>query len=60
MLVDSWQKSSYCGEGESCVHVTAANGAVKLTESSDPDGAILSTTAAAFAALTRALKGNRG
>lgn len=42
------------------MHVTAANGAVKLTESSDPSGAILSTTPAAFAALTAALKGNRG
>ncbi|MGW7468846.1 DUF397 domain-containing protein [Streptomyces xantholiticus] len=56
MLVDSWQKSSYCGEGESCVHVAAEAGSVKLTESSDPGGVILHTTPDAFASLTHALK----
>jgi hypothetical protein len=56
VLVDSWQKSSYCGEGESCVHVTAESGSVSLTESSDPDGLILRTTPDAFASLTHALK----
>ncbi|MEW2633848.1 DUF397 domain-containing protein [Streptomyces sp. NPDC048389] len=56
MFVDSWQKSSYCGEGESCVHVTASEGSVKLAESSDPDGLILRTTPDAFASLTHALK----
>lgn len=56
MLVANWQKSSYCGEGESCVHVSATDTTVRLTESSDPSGAILHTTPAAFAALTHALK----
>ncbi|MCX5342025.1 DUF397 domain-containing protein [Streptomyces atratus] len=52
-----WQKSSYCGEGESCVHIAApAPGTVCLTESSDPTGAILRTTPAAWAALVRTLK----
>ncbi|SFX90809.1 DUF397 domain-containing protein [Streptomyces atratus] len=53
----AWQRSSYCGQGESCVHIAAdAAGGVKLTESSDPTGAILRTTPDAWAALVRALK----
>ncbi|MFD7497960.1 MULTISPECIES: DUF397 domain-containing protein [unclassified Streptomyces] len=52
----SWQKSSYCGQGESCLYVAARSGAVSLTESSDPAGAILRTTPAAWAALVRTLK----
>ncbi|WP_239081098.1 DUF397 domain-containing protein [Streptomyces coelicoflavus] len=39
-----WQKSTYCGEGDSCVHVTAPPGAVHLTESSDPTGSILTVS----------------
>lgn len=51
-----WQKSSYCGQGESCLHVATHHGTVKLTESSDPTGAILRTTPAAWAALLRTVK----
>ena len=51
-----WQKSSYCSEGASCVHVASSPQAVHLTESSDPTGAILSATAAAFTALLVTLK----
>ncbi|WP_405389517.1 DUF397 domain-containing protein [Streptomyces sp. NBC_01102] len=51
-----WQKSSYCGQGESCVHVAARQGSVHLTESSDPSGAILNTTPTAWAALIRSVK----
>ncbi|WP_406382878.1 DUF397 domain-containing protein [Streptomyces sp. NBC_01618] len=52
-----WQKSSYCGEGESCVHISAlAPGTVCLTESGDPTGAILRTTPTVWAALVRAVK----
>ncbi|MGW4228439.1 DUF397 domain-containing protein [Streptomyces sp. NPDC004980] len=51
-----WQKSSYCGQGESCVHVAARHGAVHVTESSDPTGAIIHTTPAAWAALVRSVK----
>ncbi|MDQ1009874.1 hypothetical protein QFZ82_004359 [Streptomyces sp. V4I23] len=56
MPIPEWQKSSYCGEGDACVNVAADASGVSLTESSDPDGAILHTTPAAFAALTHALK----
>ncbi|MEU6991740.1 DUF397 domain-containing protein [Streptomyces sp. NPDC046465] len=52
-----WQKSSYCAQGNSCVHVAAtASRTVELTESSDPSGAILTAAPAAFAALIRGAK----
>ncbi|GGZ77830.1 DUF397 domain-containing protein [Streptomyces bluensis] len=52
----NWQKSSYCSEGNSCVHVAAAPpGTIHLTESGDPTGAILKATPAAFNALLTAL-----
>ncbi|MFD7527001.1 DUF397 domain-containing protein [Streptomyces sp. NPDC059849] len=57
MLSPAWQKSSYCAQGNSCVHVAAlAPGTVALTESADPTGAILRTAPAAWAALVRTLK----
>lgn len=55
-----WQKSSYCGEGESCIHVAApAPGAVSLTESADPTGAVLRTTPGAWADLVRTFREGR-
>ncbi|MET7858718.1 DUF397 domain-containing protein [Streptomyces sp. NPDC005318] len=51
-----WQRSSYCGQGESCVHVAAHHDTINLTESSDPSGAVLRTTPAAWAALVRTIK----
>ncbi|MEU9851134.1 DUF397 domain-containing protein [Streptomyces sp. NPDC047985] len=60
MPASVWQKSSYCAQGNSCVHVAAPTpGTVSLTESSDPTGAILHTTPAAWAAFVRTLKENR-
>ncbi|MGW2085590.1 DUF397 domain-containing protein [Streptomyces sp. NPDC001880] len=57
---DHWQKSSYCAQGNSCIHVaTDTDGVTKLTESSDPTGAILRTTPDAWAALVRTLKEGR-
>ena len=56
----SWQKSSYCGQGESCVHIAASTGTVHLTESADPSRAILTTRPAPFAALLQALKERHG
>ncbi|MFF1687057.1 MULTISPECIES: DUF397 domain-containing protein [unclassified Streptomyces] len=52
----TWQKSSYCAQGDSCVHVATAAGAVHLTESADPSRAILTATPAAFAALVRRVR----
>ncbi|MFE9454775.1 DUF397 domain-containing protein [Streptomyces sp. NPDC006739] len=51
-----WQKSSYCGEGESCVHVAATPQAIHITETSDPTHSILTTTPVVFAALLATLK----
>ncbi|MHA5052346.1 DUF397 domain-containing protein [Streptomyces sp. SD15] len=55
----SWQKSSFCGSGDSCVHIAATGTAqIHLTESSDPRQAILGTTPRAFGALIHVLKEN--
>ncbi|MGX1671213.1 DUF397 domain-containing protein [Streptomyces sp. NPDC055400] len=57
MPTHTWQKSSYCSEGSSCVHVAAdTTRAIHITESADPAGAILTATPAAFSHLLRALK----
>ncbi|MFI6124844.1 DUF397 domain-containing protein [Streptomyces sp. NPDC051064] len=52
----AWQKSSYCAQGNSCIHIAADHGSVALTESSDPTGAILRTSPSAWAALIRTVK----
>ncbi|MDG4858454.1 DUF397 domain-containing protein [Streptomyces sp. T-3] len=51
-----WQKSSYCGEGEACVHIASDAETVRLTESADPDGVIVTATRPAFEAFLRTLK----
>ncbi|MEU5532591.1 DUF397 domain-containing protein [Streptomyces sp. NPDC020362] len=52
----TWQKSSYCPEGNSCIHIATTPGTVHLTESADPSRAVLTTTPTAFGALLSALK----
>ncbi|MET7599282.1 DUF397 domain-containing protein [Streptomyces sp. NPDC005481] len=54
----NWQRSSYCAQGNSCLHVAADNatGTIHLTESGDPAGAILTTTPDTFRTLLRSLK----
>lgn len=52
----TWQKSSYCAQGEACLNVASDATGVIVTESSDPDGLILHTTPDAFASLAHALK----
>ncbi|MET9430840.1 DUF397 domain-containing protein [Streptomyces sp. NPDC003036] len=57
MTATAWQKSSYCAQGDSCVHVTATtDGLVKIRESADPSGSIVTTTAGDFRELLRALR----
>jgi hypothetical protein len=51
-----WQKSSYCSEGASCVHVAATPETIHLTESSDPTHSILTAAPATFRALLHVLK----
>ncbi|MGW5868880.1 DUF397 domain-containing protein [Streptomyces sp. NPDC055239] len=60
-MPDPWQKSSYCQEGDACVHVAAlpAGTAIHLTESADPTKATLTAQPTAFAALIRTTKRTR-
>lgn len=54
---DHWQKSSHCAQGDSCVHVaTDTGGGIRITESGDPSGAVLSTTPDAWAALVCSIR----
>ncbi|MGW0563078.1 DUF397 domain-containing protein [Streptomyces sp. NPDC003016] len=59
MHTAEWQKSSFCGQGESCVHVAADDRTVLLTESADPAHAVLSTTPTAWKALIQSLAPGR-
>ncbi|MET9384728.1 DUF397 domain-containing protein [Streptomyces sp. NPDC002928] len=52
----TWQKSSYCAQGNSCVNVAASPEAIHITETGDPTAAILTSTPAAFSALLHVLK----
>ncbi|WP_324783320.1 DUF397 domain-containing protein [Streptomyces sp. H51] len=51
-----WQKSSYCQEGDACVHISATPAAIHLTDRAAPPRPVLTTSPAAFAALLRAVK----
>lgn len=55
-MSERWQKSSYCAQGDSCVHVARENGAVRLTESGDRTGAILRATPTTWATFLRTVK----
>jgi hypothetical protein len=59
MTAYAWQKSSYCQEGDACVHISADPTAIHLTESADPTQTVLATTPAAFEALLNALRSSR-
>ncbi|MGW2045051.1 DUF397 domain-containing protein [Streptomyces sp. NPDC001858] len=63
MPTHTWQKSSYCGQGESCVHISADLGtgpaAIRLIESGDASRSVLTATPAAFAALLGAVSQDR-
>ncbi|MEU0074580.1 DUF397 domain-containing protein [Streptomyces sp. NPDC006332] len=60
MSPQSWQKSSYCQEGDACVHIsTPAPTSVHLTESADPAKTVLATDPAAFGALLQTLKASK-
>jgi hypothetical protein len=55
MTTHVWRKSSYCQEGEACVHISTAPDAVHLTDS-DAAESVVTVTPAAFAALLGLLK----
>ncbi|GAA3980172.1 DUF397 domain-containing protein [Streptomyces plumbiresistens] len=52
-----WQKSSYCQEGDACVHISAPSPTtVHVTESADPAQTVLTADPVAFGALLTMLK----
>ena len=60
MPTQTWQKSSYCQEGEACVHISApARTSVHVTESADPTQTVLTTTPVTFGALLDTLKASK-
>ncbi len=53
----TWQRSTYCSEGDACLTIAAApNGKLRLRESDNPD-TILTLTATQLRTLIRMLKG---
>ncbi|MBZ9597260.1 DUF397 domain-containing protein [Streptomyces yangpuensis] len=58
MTRPSWRKSSFCQEGEACVHVatTAPDAAVKVAGSADPGKDHLTVSAAAWTAFLQAVR----
>ncbi|WP_020121704.1 DUF397 domain-containing protein [Streptomyces canus] len=56
MITDRWQKSSYCQEGDACVHISTGPDGVHLTDTdSDAAQTIVTVSHAAFAALLKSL-----
>ncbi|MFJ9691954.1 DUF397 domain-containing protein [Kitasatospora sp. NPDC101183] len=55
MISSDWQKSSFSGNGNDCVEVRTASGAIELRES-DESHLTLHTTLATFATLITATK----
>ncbi|MEU0411131.1 DUF397 domain-containing protein [Streptomyces griseorubiginosus] len=56
MATDRWQKSSYCQEGDACVHISANPHQVHITDTdSDPARTIVTVSREAFAALLKSL-----
>ncbi|MDX3528626.1 DUF397 domain-containing protein [Streptomyces sp. ID05-39B] len=45
MTPPSWQKSSYCQEGDACVHISASPATIHLTESAHADVDVVDTRA---------------
>ncbi|WP_432193009.1 DUF397 domain-containing protein [Streptomyces sp. bgisy027] len=56
MSTPRWQKSSYCQEGEACVHISATPAAVHLTDRDTPPRTTVTVGPTAFAALLDLVK----
>lgn len=61
MTPHRWQKSSYCQEGDACVHISAdpSGATIRLIESADPTRTTLDAAPTAFGALLHSLKERR-
>ncbi|WP_078851950.1 DUF397 domain-containing protein [Streptomyces sp. NRRL B-3229] len=54
MITDSWQKSSYCQEGDACVHISTGPDHVRITDS-DAALTVVTVSRAAFDGLLKSL-----
>jgi len=54
MTTHAWRKSSYCQEGEACVHISTDPDAVHLTDS-DAAETVVTVSRDAFVALLKSL-----
>ncbi|MEV7735009.1 DUF397 domain-containing protein [Streptomyces sp. NPDC088921] len=54
MITDRWQKSSYCQEGDACVHISTDLTKVHITDS-DAAQTVVTVSHGAFAALLKSL-----
>ncbi|KUN70292.1 toxin-antitoxin system, toxin component [Streptomyces canus] len=54
MSTGRWQKSSYCQEGDACVHISSDPDNVHITDS-DAAQTIVTVSHGAFAALVKSL-----
>ncbi|MCX5405481.1 DUF397 domain-containing protein [Streptomyces sp. NBC_00335] len=53
----AWQKSSFCGEGDNCVYVSAAPGTlVRVADRADPAHLVLAATRTAWAEFLQTVK----
>ncbi|MET7694636.1 DUF397 domain-containing protein [Streptomyces sp. NPDC005483] len=54
MTTHVWRKSSYCQEGEACVHISTDPDGVHLTDS-DAAETVITVSRAAFTALLKSI-----
>ncbi|MCG7210585.1 DUF397 domain-containing protein [Streptomyces arenae] len=54
-----WQKSSYCQEGDACVHISAGPALVRIADA-DPPRSVLTVGAKAFGGLLDMVKSSGG
>lgn len=59
MPTHAWRKSSYCQEGEACVHISTTATAIHIADD-DPPRTVLTVSPVAFGALVRQLKSSVG
>ncbi|GEC06556.1 hypothetical protein SSP24_42110 [Streptomyces spinoverrucosus] len=56
MSAHRWKKSSYCQEGDACVHISVTPQSIHLTDRPTSPQTVLTVSRAAFASLLGALK----
>ena len=54
MITDRWKKSSYCQEGDACVHISVDPDKIHITDSGAAR-TVVTVSRAAFAALLKSL-----